>query len=159
MVAVCLRGSAIVWVIDSQERAQDGAPAPGQGLSGRRADAVIGARHDRGVSGCHDGSSPSACCLNRNKQIVSLPSGRVDFEAAAHGGSDCLQVVLVGTDHQVMATEGSFNHAGVHDVASRRASSERADRAGLAVIERFDVTPGQQLGQQSLAAPATPGPR
>ena len=33
MVAVCLRGSAIVWVIDSQERAQDCGPAPGQGLS------------------------------------------------------------------------------------------------------------------------------
>ena len=58
-----------------------------------------------------------------------------------------------------MPAEGSFNHACVHDVASRGASGERADRAGLAVIERFDVAPGQQPGQQSLAAAAAPGLR
>ena len=60
VVADGLRGSGIVGVIDSQERAQDRAPAPGQGLGGRRADAVIGARNDRGVSSCHHGSSLSA---------------------------------------------------------------------------------------------------
>jgi hypothetical protein len=34
------------------------------------------------------------------------------------------------------------------------ASGEQADRAGLAVIERFHIAPGQQAGQQSLAASA-----
>ena len=72
--------------------------------------------------------------------------GPVDFEAAAHGSSNGLQVVLVGTDHEVMSAEGAFNYACVHDVGSRGASGERADRAGLAVIERFDVAPGQQAG-------------
>ena len=97
--------------------------------------------------------------LREPPRTLSQLSGPIDFEAAAHGGSDCLQVVLVGTDHQVMPTEGPFNYARVHDVASRGVSSERADRAGLTVTERFDVTPGQQPGQQSLAAPATPGLR
>jgi hypothetical protein len=64
------------------------------------------------------------------------PSRPVGFEAAAHDGSDGLQVVLVGTDHEVMPAEGAFNHACIHDVGRRGASSERADRAGLAVIER-----------------------
>jgi hypothetical protein len=70
-------------------------------------------------------------------------SGPGNFEAAAHGGSDGLKVVLVGTDHEVVPAEGSLNHARVHDVSSRGASGERADRAGLAVIERFDVAPGR----------------
>ena len=52
-----------------------------------------------------------------------------------------------------MPAEGAFNHACVHDVGSRGPSGERADRAGLAVIERFDAAPGQQPGQQSLASP------
>ena len=73
-------------------------------------------------------------------------SGAVDFEAAAHGGSDGLQVVLVGADHQVMSAEGAFNHARVHDIASRGASGERADRAGLTVIERLDIASRQQPG-------------
>ena len=51
-------------------------------------------------------------------------SGPVDFEAAAHGGSDGLKVVLVGTDHEVMPAEGAFNHARVHDVGNRGASGE-----------------------------------
>jgi len=70
----------------------------------------------------------------------------VNFEAAAHGGSDGLQVVLVGADHQVMPAEGAFDYARVHDVAGCGASGERADRAGLGVIERFDIAPGQQAG-------------
>jgi hypothetical protein len=74
------------------------------------------------------------------------PSWPVNFEAAARGGSDCLQVVLVGTDHKVMSAEGPFNYARVHDVGSCGASGERADRAGLAVIERLDIAPGQQAG-------------
>jgi len=78
---------------------------------------------------------------------------------AADGGSDGPQVVLVGTDHQVMSAEGAFNYARVHDVASRSVSGERADRAGLAVVERLDITPGQNPGQQSLAAAAAPGLR
>jgi hypothetical protein len=56
----------------------------------------------------------------------------VEFEVAAHSGSDCLKVVLVGTDHEVASAEGSFNHARVDDVGSRGASGECADRAGLA---------------------------
>jgi DNA-binding IclR family transcriptional regulator len=86
------------------------------------------------------GIARTAANLSPSRQ----PSGPVDFESAAHGGSDGLQVVLVGTDHQVMPAQGAFNHARVHDVACRGASGKRADRAGLAVIERFDVAPGQQ---------------
>ena len=56
VVAVCLRGTGIIRVIDPQERAQDRDPALRQGLGGRRADAVIGARHDRGVPNCHQNS-------------------------------------------------------------------------------------------------------
>jgi hypothetical protein len=72
---------------------------------------------------------------------VMRSSGPVDFEAAAYGSSNGLKVVLVGTDHEVMPAESTFNHARVHDVVSRGASGERADRAGLAVIERFDIAP------------------
>jgi hypothetical protein len=43
VVAVFLRGTGIIRIIDPQERAQDRAPALGQGLGGRRADAVVGA--------------------------------------------------------------------------------------------------------------------
>jgi hypothetical protein len=42
---------------------------------------------------------------------VMRSSGPVDFQGAAHGGSDRLKVVLVGTDHEVVSAEGAFNHA------------------------------------------------
>ena len=84
--------------------------------------------------------------VRKDGQSGSWPSGPVDFEAAAHGGSDGHQVVLVGTDHQIMPAQGAFNYAPVHDVTSRGASGERTHRAGLTVIERFDIAPGQQAG-------------
>jgi len=56
VVADELRGAGIVRIIDPQERAQDRAPTPGQGLGSRRADTVIGARDDRGVPSRHHGS-------------------------------------------------------------------------------------------------------
>ena len=48
-------------------------------------------------------------------------------------------------------------NTGYHVVGvGRGASGERAERTGLAVVERFDVAPGQQPGQESLAAVAPP---
>jgi hypothetical protein len=84
-------------------------------------------------------------------------SGSVDFELAAYGCGDGPQVAGVRADHEVMAAEGSFNHARIHDVGGRGAGGERADRAGLAVIEGLDVASGQQPGQEGLAASAAPG--
>jgi len=51
VVPVCLRSSGIGRVVDPQERADDRGPAPGQGVRGGRADAVVSASDDRGVPG------------------------------------------------------------------------------------------------------------
>jgi len=57
VVAVFLRGTGIIRIIDPQERAQDRAPALGQGVGGRCADAVVGSRDDRCVPSRHYASS------------------------------------------------------------------------------------------------------
>jgi hypothetical protein len=56
-----------------------------------------------------------------------------------------------------VAAEGSFDDARVHDVVGCCGGGERADCAGLAVVEGFDVASGEQAGQQGLAASAAPG--
>ena len=81
-----------------------------------------------------------------------------DLQVAACGSGDRLDAVCAGTHDQVVAADGPSSYAHVHDVAGRGAGGERAHRAGLAIIERLDVTSGQQPGQLGLA-PATPGPR
>jgi len=43
-------------VVNPQERTQDRVPLPRQGLRGRGANAVISARHDRGMPSCHHDS-------------------------------------------------------------------------------------------------------
>jgi hypothetical protein len=83
-------------------------------------------------------------------------SGPVDLETAADGGGDGLQVVLVRADHQVVTAYGSLDHARVDDVGGGGAGGERADGAGLAVIEGLHVASGQQPGQESLAASSAP---
>ncbi len=56
------------------------APARGQGLGGRRADTVIGARHDRDVPSCHHGSlsgqRPGTCRAEASAANEAQPSSR-----------------------------------------------------------------------------------
>ncbi len=81
----------------------------------------------------------------------------VDFEAAADGGGDGLEVAGVGADDQVPAAQGSLDDAGVDDVGGGGAAGERADGAGLGIVEGLDVASGKQPGQEGLAAAAAPG--
>jgi hypothetical protein len=52
---------------------------------------------------------------------------------------------------------GSFNDASINDVGGCGASSEGADGASLVIVEGLDIAPGQQPGQESLAASSAPG--
>jgi len=54
------------------------------------------------------------------------PSGPVDFQTSAHGACDGLQIVLVRTDREVTAAEGSFHHAHVDDVGARGANGDHS---------------------------------
>ena len=51
-----------------------------------------------------------------------------------------------------MAAQGSFRDTGVDDVGRPRPGGQRADRAGLLVVEWLDIAANQQSGQERLAA-------
>jgi hypothetical protein len=90
--------------------------------------------------------------------VVSVAGlGAIDLKAAAHSSGDRLEITLVRGHYQVVPAYGSLNDASINDVGGCGASSEGADGASLVIIEGLDIAPGQQPGQESLAASSAPG--
>jgi hypothetical protein len=69
-------------------------------------------------------------------------SGVVDFEAAADGGGNGLEVAGVGANDQVAAAQGSLDDACVDSVGGGRAGGERAGGAGPGVVQDLGVAAG-----------------
>jgi hypothetical protein len=85
----------------------------------------------------------AGCRLCRAAIPVAWLLGPVDLDVPVGGRGDGMQVWLVRADHEVVAAEGSFDDAGVHDVAGGGGGGEWADRAGPAVVEGFDGASGE----------------
>lgn|ERR1035438_5711184 len=81
----------------------------------------------------------------------------VDLDVVANGRCYGKEVALVGADHQVASADSTFDNARIDNVRGRGTGSEGADGSRLAVVECFDVTSGQEPGEEGLAAGAAPG--
>jgi hypothetical protein len=68
-----------------------------------------------------------------------------------HGLGDCLEIIGVRTDHDVMAPQRSLNDSCVDYVGGTGPSGEYAYGACLVVAHGFDVTADEQPGQEGLA--------
>ena len=103
--------------------------------------------------GSQTGSQLLVCASCRD----ACPLGPVDLEAAVNGGGDGLQVVWVRADHEVVAAYGSLHHARVDNVGGGGAGGERADSAGLAIIEGLHMAAGPAGPGGFLRATTVPG--
>ena len=74
-----------------------------------------------------------------------------DFKSSVHGVGDCLEIIGIRTDYDVVAPERPFDHGRVDYVGGAGPSGQNADRTCLVVVHRFDVTADKQPGQKGLA--------
>ncbi len=74
-----------------------------------------------------------------------------DFKSSVHGVGDCLEIIGIRTDHDVMAPERSLDDGRVDYVGGTGSSGQNPDGACLVVVHRFDVTADEQPGQKGLA--------
>jgi hypothetical protein len=72
------------------------------------------------------------------------------FESSVHGVGDCLEIIGIRTDHDVMAPERALDDNRVDDVGGAGPSGQNSDGACLVVVHRFDVTADEQPGQEGL---------
>ena len=80
----------------------------------------------------------------------------VDLETAIYCGGNCAEIAVVRADHQVASADGALDHAHVDDVSPSCAGGQRAHGAGLFIVERLDVTSGQEPRQERLTAGSAP---
>jgi hypothetical protein len=78
-------------------------------------------------------------------------SGTFDFKSPVRGVGDCLEIIGIRSDHNVMAPERSLDDSRVDYVGGAGPSGQNPDGACLVVVHRFDVTADEKPGQEGLA--------
>ena len=73
-------------------------------------------------------------------------SGAFDFKSSLHGVGDCLEIIGIRTDHDVMAPERSLDDSRVDYVGGAGPSDQNRDGACLVAVHRFDVTADDHPG-------------
>ena len=81
----------------------------------------------------------------------------VDLKTATDRVGDPPQVVMVGTHHEVPATQRTIDDAGIDHIGCRCLGRERARGSGTCIMETLDIATSQQSGQLSLAPGSSPG--
>ena len=90
-------------------------------------------------------------------RYLLLASGALYLEVPVRGGRERLEVLRVGADDKVSATQSPLGHAGVDDIGRSGLRGKRAGCSGQFIIEHLDVAPPQEPGQQCLSPASTPG--
>lgn len=85
-----------------------------------------------------------------------LLSGPLQFEVAPDCVGEGFEILWIGGDDEIAASQRSFCDTRVNNVRCACLGGESADGARSVIIEDLDVAASQQLGEQGLASTSTP---